>query len=525
MKTNSVEYYKLKAAGKKRVSGCERDEVDVADSKEHKQLNIQTEEYYALKAAGKRKATDYRREEGELIGSENGDEEDEQYRFDCCDDSDGASSGDEECGLAYKLLAEGVGEGKDDGEDMEEEAIQGSSEDRNASVVPVHVAEALNLRYGLKVDYWKGHRKLKRARELVRGSYENGYAELPGYLYRIRRSNPGTMTRLKVDENDRFKSVFISFGASIDGFKFMRKVIVVDGTFLNGKYLGTCVIPDDDGIVIISDIHKSIGKAVDRIYPLANRGICTYHLHKNIMLRFRGSETFRLVKQAVTAYRLADFNVLVRQIEEMNLELYAYLQRADVSKWSRVHFPGDRYNITTTNIAESLNKVLRPARQFPIVQLLDEERVRQASFLQVQEIDSHHYEVRSGSSVNVVNLSQRRCSCRVFDVDKIPCIHAIAAAEKANVSRISKCHPYFRVDYLRSGYAKSIMPKDTSCQLPLSVTEKSVIPPYVRTQSERPKLCRIKGPFEVAMERKRPRKPHACSNCGHIGHNRMTCIS
>ncbi|XP_010513254.1 PREDICTED: uncharacterized protein LOC104789220 [Camelina sativa] len=394
-----------------------------------------------------------------------------------------------------------------------------------ASVVPVHVAEALNLRYGLKVDYWKGHRTLKRARELVRGSYENGYAELPAYLYRIRRSNPGTMTRLKVDENDRFKSVFIAFGASIDGFKFMRKVIVVDGTFLKGKYLGTlllaktqdgnynifplafaivdtendeswdwfftqlsCVIPDDEGIVIISDSHKSIGKAVDINYPLANRGICTYHLHKNIMLRFRGSETFGLVKKAATAYRLSDFNVLLGQIEEMNPELYAYLQRADVSKWSRVHFPGDRYNITTTNIAESLNKVLRPARSFPIAQLLDEirsmltrwfarrrveaaqmstvltngvekllqERVRRASFLQVQEIDSYHYEVRSGTSVNVVNLSQRRCSCRVFDVDNIPCIHAIAAAEKANVSRISKCDPYFRVDYLRPGIMRSL---------------------------------------------------------------------
>ncbi|XP_010468509.1 PREDICTED: uncharacterized protein LOC104748592 [Camelina sativa] len=231
-----------------------------------------------------------------------------------------------------------------------------------SGVVPVHVAEALNLRYGLKVDYWKGHRTLKRARELVRGSYENGYAELPAYLYRIRRSNPGTMTRLKVDENDRFKSVFIAFDTENDDSWdwFFTQL--------------SCVIPDDEGIVIISDRHKSIGKAVDINYPLANRGICTYHLHKNIMLRFRGSETFGLVKKAATAYRLSDFNVLLGQIEEMNPKLYAYLQRADVSKWSRVHFPGDRYNITTTNIAESLNKVLRPARSFPIVQLLDEIR-------------------------------------------------------------------------------------------------------------------------------------------------------
>jgi len=55
----------------------------------------------------------------------------------------------------------------------------------------------------------------------------------------IRRANPGTITRLQIDESRRFNYLFIAFGANIDGFPFMRKVVVVDGTFLHGSYKGT----------------------------------------------------------------------------------------------------------------------------------------------------------------------------------------------------------------------------------------------------------------------------------------------
>lgn len=282
-------------------------------------------------------------------------------------------------------------------------------------------SQARNLTYGnwlisvhlkyLEVDYWKARRTLREAMKLVRGTPENGYAELPEYLYRIRRANPGTFTRLEVDDLDRFKYVFVAFGASIHGFRFMRKVVVVDGTFLKGQYKGTLlmattqdgnfnifplafavvdtendaswewffrqlsyIFPDDEGLAIISDRHKSIGKAIRTVYPLSSRGVCTYHLHKNILLKFRGRETFRLVKRAAAAYRIADFNVVYEQIQRLNPQLHSYLERADVRMWSRAHFPGDRYNFTTSNIAESINKVLNPARSFPIVELLDNVR-------------------------------------------------------------------------------------------------------------------------------------------------------
>ncbi|KAG7578977.1 MULE transposase domain [Arabidopsis thaliana x Arabidopsis arenosa] len=290
------------------------------------------EQYYKSKAAGKQPIYTCSMD-GEAYGDgeeQKSKDEDEGYWFDCCDDSDGASSGDEDYGKSYKFSDE-----ETDDEDEDDEENLEVEQEVNAKEAEVKDEEDEEM-----VGYWKAHRTLKYAHELVRDSPETGYKDLPEYLYRIRRANPGTLTRLEVDELDRFKYVFISFGASIDGFTFMRKVIVVVGTFLKGKHLGTlllaitqdgnfnifplafaivdsendeswewlfrqlrCVIPDDHGLAIISDRHKSIAKAIGTVYRQASRGIYTYHLHKNIKLRFRGSETFGLVKKAATTYR------------------------------------------------------------------------------------------------------------------------------------------------------------------------------------------------------------------------------
>ena len=107
------------------------------------------------------------------------------------------------------------------------------------------------------------------------------------------------------------------------------------------------------------------------MYPKSSRGICTYHLYKNILLRFKGRDAFRLVKKAASAFTLADFNTTFEEIQAMNPGLHKYLETAGIQNWARVHFPGDRYNLLTTNIDEFISKVISSSRTLPIVKLLD----------------------------------------------------------------------------------------------------------------------------------------------------------
>ena len=53
----------------------------------------------------------------------------------------------------------------------------------------------------------------------------------------LEKENPGTVTKLLMDKENRFEYAFMSLGSSITGFKeCCRPVIVIDGTHLKGKF-------------------------------------------------------------------------------------------------------------------------------------------------------------------------------------------------------------------------------------------------------------------------------------------------
>lgn len=197
---------------------------------------------------------------------------------------------------------------------------------------PINIMDVMKSMYGIDIDYWKAYKDLVHACELERGTRESGYEDFPFYLQKIEAANPGTITKLVCDEEDRFRYLFIAFGACITGFQFIRNVIVVDGAHLKGKFKGVMLVADSQdgnvgifpltfGIVdsenhvswewflnqlllvygdredlaIISDRRKSIRKSVRKVFPLAHRGICNYHLHQNLLKKYKDSSTLNLV--------------------------------------------------------------------------------------------------------------------------------------------------------------------------------------------------------------------------------------
>ncbi|KAL0838190.1 hypothetical protein Bca101_090080 [Brassica carinata] len=107
---------------------------------------------------------------------------------------------------------------------------------------PQHITDAMKNMFGMTLDYTTSYRALLYAQTLVRGSAEDGYSRLPSYLEQISLANPDSITAIELDSINRFKYLFLSFGASIKGFKYQRRVIVVDGTHLSGKYGGVMLV-------------------------------------------------------------------------------------------------------------------------------------------------------------------------------------------------------------------------------------------------------------------------------------------
>ncbi|XP_013713321.2 uncharacterized protein LOC106417000 [Brassica napus] len=253
---------------------------------------------------------------------------------------------------------------------------------------------------------WETH---EYAINVVRGILEKGYEKVLKYLYMMKEANPGSHTFYETESNGRFRFLFISHGQSICGFyAAIRKIIVVDGTFLKSKYKGVLlvataldgnsnlypiafgvvdsendrlwewfmrqlnvVIADDQSLASVSDRNTSLSKALAKVYPHSHHGICIHHLLNNVVTYFKGKGVAGLVAKAFKASRVADFKKQFTVIFSISPAIGNYLIQADVKKWARCQFSGYKYDVRTNNPAESINSTLRLPREFPVIPLLD----------------------------------------------------------------------------------------------------------------------------------------------------------
>ncbi|XP_019092300.1 PREDICTED: uncharacterized protein LOC104748569 [Camelina sativa] len=336
---------------------------------------------------------------------------------------------------------------------------------------PNDIVNIIRSRYGCELTYHQAWESREYAVNEVRGIPEKSYAKIPKYLHMLQEANPGTFTNYEIDFDGRFKYLFISFGQSTRGFyKSMRKVIVVDGTFLKNKYKGVLLVATAvDGNSNLYPIafgiadsendyrHTSIAKSIGNIYPLAKHGICIHHLLSNVITYHKG-----------------------RGVAE----------EADVTKWARCHFPGYRYDINTNNAAESINAALRTPREYPIIPLLDSIREMMTRwFYESRELSAKHKDpltvevekkisrrIEKGKFMNgylmsrsqiqvkgngvdyIVDLERRTCSCGKFSIQKLPCRHAIKGAFDIGKDLYPYADDVYTTTAWRSQYEETVNP-------------------------------------------------------------------
>jgi len=187
--------------------------------------------------------------------------------------------------------------------------------------------ESLLREHNARTTNWKCWRAKELAVETTQGTDESSFSLLPVYLHVLQLANPGTIYHLKTEIDDvgdeRFKYVFLAFGASVKGLKFLRRVVVVDGTHLFGKFLGclltaSCqdanfqifpiafavvdsetdkswswfmnklseIIKDGPDLTFVSDRNQSIFKAVSLVFNQAHHGACLVHIRRNVKGRY-----------------------------------------------------------------------------------------------------------------------------------------------------------------------------------------------------------------------------------------------
>ncbi|XP_048623585.1 uncharacterized protein LOC111205747 [Brassica napus] len=414
--------------------------------------------------------------------------------------------------------------------------------EKKEGVKPKQIIEQVRMLHGVHINYKQAWRVREEAQILVRGTPEDSYYNLSRWLYKITETNPGSLTYQHVDAAGKFKYAFVAFGTSIRGFSLMRRVIAVDGTFLKGKFNGTLLaacaqdenyhlyplafavvdaengaswkwffrglsqkIPDASDLVFVSDRANSISSALEDVYPLSHHGICRIHLLRNITPTYAKTGLLPLVESAADAYTCHEFWLIFKDIKDKCPELAKYLEDSDFRKWARSYAPANKYNIMTTNIAESLNSMLRMPHELPIISLLETIRLTMttwaAMLLNVYQVDRSEFEVKNETMKFVVDLEKRHCTCNVFDIDKIPCIHAIAAAKHIKRDENLFVDASHLTETWAKAYAESIHPGGelSTSTYPENIDELSCSPPATKKKSGRPPTKRKRSVGEFGF--------------------------
>ena len=110
------------------------------------------------------------------------------------------------------------------------------------------------------------------------------------------------------------------------------------------------------------------------------------------------------------------------------------------------------------------------------------------------------------------------CTCREFDLDRLPCAHAIVACKFKGISVYSMCSPFYTANALLLAYAEPIWPVGNKSEwdVPEHVQNKIVLPPIRQIVPVRRNMVRIPSVGEDAIRKK-------CTRCKGSGHNRSTC--
>ncbi|XP_070047003.1 uncharacterized protein [Nicotiana tomentosiformis] len=342
---------------------------------------------------------------------------------------------------------------------------------------PADIMSDMKQQYGINMSYIKAYRTKEKALELLRGIPRESYSKLPGHLYMINMTNPGSVIMLHKSEDERFMGTMLTASAQdATGKIFPLAYAVVDSeNDASSEWffeMFTQAFGERERMCIISNRHASILRGAIIVYPEVSHYICIFHLWNNIKKQFKKNHDWlREVFFAMArAYKIKNFNRLMQDMDSIDKRVRGYPFQVDYEKWSIAHSTVNRSMVMTSNIAESLNARNREARELPIMSLLD-------------------YMMNLVMEWNNTNIMTAMSTFTSLGNKLLDYTHIVAP---------KYCSAYYTNEYFKKTYEVPVnpLPDETTWDLPIEVLDNLVLPPIVKGKSGRPTKSRRKGLYE-----------------------------
>ncbi|XP_020258530.1 uncharacterized protein LOC109834927 [Asparagus officinalis] len=308
-------------------------------------------------------------------------------------------------------------------------------------------------------------------------------------------------------------------------------------------------------LVMISDADKGIRAAVEEFFPDAFHSRCVLHLVENFKKKMKdfghkanvATTLGELLQSAAYKFTISEWDNDIKELAAIDHRAYVTVMEYSPERWANVHFPGIRYGHVTSNVAESFNSWIRKARLLRILPLVEtirkqimermherrllgqkwsgylcpeaelvlSDNIQHGSCLAIKHSTEDIVEVESNKTCRV-DLKNRTCSCRSWDITRIPCKHTYAAISWMGREIYQYCDWYMTVDAFRESYAPIIYPIPDYEKRFVPPEDRVLKPPLTKKRRGRPCTRRINN-------RSLNTRPVKCSRCNMEGRNRASC--
>jgi hypothetical protein len=418
--------------------------------------------------------------------------------------------------------------------------------------------------------------------------------------------NPGTVVQWRFEDGTEhhqrriFKYVFWSFGACINAFKECMPVISVDGTHLRGAYKGKLLVAvcktannnimplayalaDTESVdswtwflhnlklhvigerrtCIISDRHPGIVSAMETLlqyYPdMGVHRFCLEHVKRNLLKDCGGKKGLKGLCQLLgSELQEHKYYKAWNDLRHVSVRAANYLEKIEPEMWTLYGDGCNRWGMTTTNISESFNNVLKGARHLPIRAIVeaslektaaifsrDWARIREChttlapSHLTGYEKDrlralrhkiidwsdgGYCFSVQTmEGNKHEVKFNERVCTCGKWQTRRMPCSHAIAVAVFTGGDPVALVDRCYKIDGWRAQFSGKLFPVLGCHSWPELNWE---------LKQDDIRLVHYSGPgrkkqnrYKSSTERntRSGRTPRVCGRCGNIGHTVKKC--
>uniref|UniRef100_A0A2N9EMB4 SWIM-type domain-containing protein n=1 Tax=Fagus sylvatica TaxID=28930 RepID=A0A2N9EMB4_FAGSY len=293
-------------------------------------------------------------------------------------------------------------------------------------------------------------------------------------------------------------------------------------------------------LTFISDEQKGLVPTFEEVFSGMEHRLCVRHMYNNFKKKFPGIHLKDLFWRIASATYEKQWERAMKELKEVDRQAFEWVESKPKEKWCKHKFKvHSKCDTLVNNMCESFNGVILKARQKPIIGLVEDIRLYlmrrfEACREGIKKVEGDlcpnirkklsreklnsgnweskragngNFEVCCGAVQYTVNLKEKNCTCKRWDLSGVPCCHAISCIfyqREAAEDYVDQC---YKISTYVACYDPIVMPingPDMWEATGLAPVE----PPRIRRPPGRPKKLRRREPDEP--------RPQSAKLRGHV---------